>query len=68
VVKNAFGAISRLSEWRRKRYRYIAHCSERIMSKDYWPELYTGPWIVTGNVAKLKVVGSCVATVRAVTF
>jgi hypothetical protein len=38
------------------------------MSKDYWPELYTGPWIVTGNVAKVKVVGSCVATVRAVTF
>ena len=26
------------------------------MSQDDWPELYTGPWIVTGNVAKVKVV------------
>jgi 2-polyprenyl-3-methyl-5-hydroxy-6-metoxy-1,4-benzoquinol methylase len=25
------------------------------MSKHHWPELYTGPWIITGNVAKVKV-------------
>jgi 2-polyprenyl-3-methyl-5-hydroxy-6-metoxy-1,4-benzoquinol methylase len=25
------------------------------MFKHHWPELYTGPWIVTGNVAKVKV-------------
>ncbi|HSF30544.1 MAG TPA: methyltransferase domain-containing protein [Candidatus Tectomicrobia bacterium] len=26
------------------------------MFKHHWPELYTGPWIVGGNVAKVKVV------------
>jgi 2-polyprenyl-3-methyl-5-hydroxy-6-metoxy-1,4-benzoquinol methylase len=26
------------------------------MFRHHWPELYTGPWIVTGNVAKVKVV------------
>jgi hypothetical protein len=26
------------------------------MSSSYWYELYTGPWIVGGNVAKAKVV------------
>jgi 2-polyprenyl-3-methyl-5-hydroxy-6-metoxy-1,4-benzoquinol methylase len=26
------------------------------MPQDDWPELYTGPWIVTGNVAKVKAV------------
>jgi len=25
------------------------------MSGHHWPELYVGPWIVTGNVAKAKV-------------
>jgi hypothetical protein len=25
------------------------------MSKHHWPELYTGLWTVTGNVAKVKV-------------
>jgi ubiquinone/menaquinone biosynthesis C-methylase UbiE len=26
------------------------------MSQNCWHELYTGPWVVTGNVAKVKVV------------
>jgi 2-polyprenyl-3-methyl-5-hydroxy-6-metoxy-1,4-benzoquinol methylase len=26
-----------------------------MMPKRHWPELYVGPWIVTGNVAKVKV-------------
>src|SRR6266850_3326700 len=29
---------------------------ETRMSTPYWHELYTGPWIVGGNVAKVKVV------------
>ena len=26
------------------------------MSTPYWHELYTGPWIVGGNIAKVKAV------------
>src|SRR2546429_7886498 len=52
---NASIATSPQRKWWLRSCRSMMSWLGHTMTKNRWHELYTGPWVVTGNVAKVKV-------------